>query len=67
MQKSHESWKESVFSSFCFYVQCAYQITDGRREAVHFEKIAYRIEKLCYGLNPEHVDFVCFSTLKQNV
>lgn len=31
---------------------------DGRREGVHFDKIAHRIEKLCYGLNPEYVDHI---------
>ncbi|WP_207429661.1 ribonucleoside-diphosphate reductase subunit alpha [Pedobacter sp. SYSU D00535] len=29
---------------------------DGRRESVKFDKITARIEKLCYGLNPELVD-----------
>lgn len=29
---------------------------DGRKEAVHFDKITSRIEKLCYGLNTEFVD-----------
>uniref|UniRef100_A0A914ZMB3 Ribonucleoside-diphosphate reductase n=2 Tax=Parascaris univalens TaxID=6257 RepID=A0A914ZMB3_PARUN len=31
---------------------------DGRREGVHFDKIAHRIEKLCYGLNPDYVDYI---------
>ncbi|KHN87074.1 Ribonucleoside-diphosphate reductase large subunit [Toxocara canis] len=31
---------------------------DGRREGVHFDKIAHRIEKLCYGLNPDFVDYI---------
>ncbi|VDN21877.1 unnamed protein product [Gongylonema pulchrum] len=34
------------------------RISDGRHEAVSFDKIAHRIEKLCYGLNPEGVDHI---------
>ena len=30
-------------------------MTDGREEAVHFDKITSRIEKLCYGLHKEFV------------
>jgi hypothetical protein len=29
---------------------------DGRLEVVHFDKITSRIAKLCYGLDPIHVD-----------
>jgi ribonucleoside-diphosphate reductase alpha chain len=29
---------------------------DGRKESVKFDKITARIEKLCYGLNPDLVD-----------
>ena len=29
---------------------------DGRTESIKFDKITSRIEKLCYGLNPEHVE-----------
>ena len=29
---------------------------DGRSEVVHFDKITSRINKLCYGLDPNHVD-----------
>ncbi len=29
---------------------------DGRTESIKFDKITARIEKLCYGLNPEHVE-----------
>ena len=29
---------------------------DGRRESVKFDKITARIEKLCYGLNPDFVE-----------
>lgn len=29
---------------------------DGRREPVKFDKITSRIEKMCYGLNPEYVE-----------
>ncbi len=31
---------------------------DGRRESVKFDKITARIEKLCYGLDPRHVDSI---------
>lgn len=30
--------------------------SDGRREAVSFDKITSRIQKLCYGLNSDFVD-----------
>lgn len=29
---------------------------DGRRETVKFDKITSRIQRLCYGLSPEHVE-----------
>ncbi len=29
---------------------------DGRRESVKFDKVTARIEKLCYSLDPKHVD-----------
>jgi len=35
---------------------CKYLLADGRRQEVHFDKITYRIKKLCYGLNMEFVD-----------
>lgn len=31
---------------------------DGRKEPVRFDKITARIQRLCYGLDPEHVDAV---------
>jgi ribonucleoside-diphosphate reductase alpha chain len=31
---------------------------DGRQESVKFDKITARIQKLCYGLDPHHVDSV---------
>ncbi|ATL49484.1 ribonucleoside-diphosphate reductase subunit alpha [Chitinophaga caeni] len=31
---------------------------DGRKESVKFDKITARIEKLCYGLNPDYVDAI---------
>lgn len=34
---------------------------DGRRENVHFDKITSRINKLCYGLDPQHVDATIIS------
>ncbi len=34
---------------------------DGRKEIVHFDKITSRINKLCYGLDPIHVDSTTIS------
>jgi len=34
---------------------------DGRRENVSFDKITSRIAKLCYGLDPVHVDSTVIS------
>lgn len=34
---------------------------DGRQETVHFDKITSRINKLCYGLDPVHVDAAIIS------
>lgn len=31
---------------------------DGRKEPVRFDKITARIQRLCYGLDPDHVDAV---------
>lgn len=31
-------------------------ISDGRKERVQFDKITARVSRLCYGLDPEHVD-----------
>ena len=30
--------------------------TDGRKERVQFDKITARVSRLCYGLDPEHID-----------
>lgn len=32
------------------------QRTDGRKERVQFDKITARVSRLCYGLDPDHVD-----------
>ena len=29
---------------------------DGRKERVQFDKITARVQRLCYGLDPDHVD-----------
>ena len=34
---------------------------DGRKQEVSFDKITARIQKLCYGLDPEHVDPILVS------
>ncbi len=31
---------------------------DGRKERVQFDKITARVSRLCYGLDPAHVDAV---------
>src|SRR5450755_3694375 len=31
---------------------------DGKKESVKFDKVTARIQKLCYGLNPEHVESI---------
>lgn len=31
-------------------------LIDGRKERVQFDKITARVSRLCYGLDPEHVD-----------
>jgi len=41
------------------YVYCVLK-SDGRHQEVHFDKITFRISKLCYGLNMEFVDPVCY-------
>ncbi|KAI9773797.1 MAG: ribonucleotide-diphosphate reductase subunit rnr1 [Geoglossum simile] len=34
---------------------------DGRKERVQFDKITARVSRLCYGLDPEHVDAACIT------
>ncbi|KAK8218694.1 alpha subunit of ribonucleotide reductase [Phyllosticta capitalensis] len=34
---------------------------DGRKERVQFDKITARVSRLCYGLDPEHVDAVAIT------
>lgn len=29
---------------------------DGRKERVQFDKITARVSRLCYGLDPDHID-----------
>jgi ribonucleoside-diphosphate reductase subunit M1 len=31
-------------------------LADGRKERVQFDKITARVSRLCYGLDPDHVD-----------
>lgn len=35
---------------------CANGTLDGRKERVQFDKITARVSRLCYGLDPDHVD-----------
>ena len=37
-------------------VLIVYDPADGRKERVQFDKITARVSRLCYGLDPEHVD-----------
>ena len=32
------------------------RVIDGRKERVQFDKITARVSRLCYGLDPDHVD-----------
>lgn len=32
------------------------RLSDGRKERVQFDKITARVSRLCYGLDPDHVD-----------
>lgn len=34
----------------------ALTVPDGRKERVQFDKITARVSRLCYGLDPDHVD-----------
>jgi hypothetical protein len=34
----------------------AHDFIDGRKERVQFDKITARVSRLCYGLDPEHID-----------
>ncbi|EGW33459.1 uncharacterized protein SPAPADRAFT_60812 [Spathaspora passalidarum NRRL Y-27907] len=34
---------------------------DGRKEPVRFDKITARVQRLCYGLDPQHVDAVAIT------
>ena len=36
-------------------------IRDGRKEPVRFDKITARVQRLCYGLNPNHVEPVAIT------
>lgn len=38
--------------SFCL---CSLHL-DGRKERVQFDKITARVSRLCYGLDPDHID-----------
>ena len=40
--------------------QCMF-IRDGRKEPVRFDKITARVQRLCYGLNPNHVEPVAIT------
>jgi hypothetical protein len=36
--------------------QVLIDFADGRKERVQFDKITARVSRLCYGLDPEHID-----------
>ncbi|KRX90605.1 Ribonucleoside-diphosphate reductase large subunit [Trichinella pseudospiralis] len=56
MFENHITVKPGAFS-LVIIVFFAY----GRKEAVHFDKITSRINKLCYGLNMEHIEPILIS------
>lgn len=37
-------------------IRDANERADGRKERVQFDKITARVSRLCYGLDPDHVD-----------
>jgi hypothetical protein len=42
---------------YCLLVDTTLTATsDGRKERVQFDKITARVSRLCYGLDPDHVD-----------
>lgn len=42
-------------------------VSDGRQEAVSFDKITSRVQKLCYGLNSEFVDPVSTNSVVTSI
>lgn len=40
----------------CYTLLTSALPADGRKERVQFDKITARVSRLCYGLDPEHVD-----------
>jgi hypothetical protein len=50
------SWQLSLLPHVFDRVLTRIESTDGRKERVQFDKITARVSRLCYGLDPEHVD-----------
>lgn len=58
------TYKQSVLPQLllfaaCLTIRCSSAdicILDGRKERVQFDKITARVSRLCYGLDPDHVD-----------
>lgn len=44
---------DTVSCAVCFNAD---RPIDGRKERVQFDKITARVSRLCYGLDPDHVD-----------
>lgn len=42
--------------SFATGITDVMSFTDGRKERVQFDKITARVSRLCYALDPEHID-----------
>lgn len=42
--------------SFYAILTISHGVADGRKERVQFDKITARVSRLCYGLDPEHID-----------
>jgi hypothetical protein len=55
--------KDHLFVVVAPYVTMSMYVVKrgGRKESVHFDKITSRVSKLCYGLDPKHVDPVVIS------
>lgn len=52
---SHTVLRIDTIEFYVFYDHVFFNI-DGRQEAVSFDKITSRIQKLCYGLNSDFLD-----------
>lgn len=54
--RCHHVRVETRYVQSLSFVTIAYRNIDGRKERVQFDKITARVSRLCYGLDPEHID-----------